>query len=819
MSPIKVQKLCDEGHQLSSKQTRVLICQDLGANTSLIEEHLRGYSNFVTYHKKLKGKYKTRWFYDRCYVPLLEALGGDRDLLGAAPVLQTKQAVHRVVKCKKLGERNTVKMWVDGLIQLDAHTELVHVARNSLIYASGKHFWEHAKTFCIYKEVKTRDGNLKRICCPVTEDLVSCPRVIDAFASIKPLLIPENPRVLPAAQERESEEEEEEEEEEEKEEEEEEEEEKEKVFEFDCEFDHDISLDRAVSIVSTSTGRFMPPRVVALIACGFTFVKELKEAFQKREKDLQLWKSIYEQMPDKFGSYTTWQVPFMQVTCGGRSDILIVRDMEGSELMNIIDMCAAKPEVYRLLMFLATDIKAKEYVDIKASWFVTKQSIVDIWLTYSSPWRRQMFGDAMKEHRERVQKSSIDPRQRYIEISRMAVSHLRYLEEHAAIEYAEQIPLGADPIRWFLGAATEKMLKKLFIEYGNAYIPDNSKVKSTHNKHHAQYVVTMFIRLITKNIGQYLTSPCQNITFASLKGYIPNRREVYQGNTRTFTTVELDRMEQVAKEESPLYLILIILLRQVALRVGCLARIKFYDLYNGQENHAKPVVSVIEKNNKVRTFPTSKSLQTAIHGYKHFLDVNYPHVDRNRLYIFNPQHVGRPISRASIRRWLKKIGNKADVSKVVYPHVFRHTLVGHLYDQGNDIATISKVMDHESVDVTYSHYLLKSVKDLQKDINSDYYKTKYTTEELEDEHEQEIKRLKEKVDAMLEIFNMYNTVIAQFQDTKTGNIILDQIHKKIPNLQMLVDAVASNYENSVTTSALTESDMMCVSDYEEEEAQ
>lgn len=74
----------------------------------------------------------------------------------------------------------------------------------------------------------------------------------------------------------------------------------------------------------------------------------------------------------------------------------------------------------------------------------------------------------------------------------------------------------------------------------------------------------------------------------------------------------------------------------------------------------------------------------------------------NALLFSNPE--GTHCTYASIRRMLERVFRRANV-KVRGFHIFRHTFATHLFAQGVEVKTVSSILGHSSVKITYDIYI------------------------------------------------------------------------------------------------------------------
>ena len=152
-------------------------------------------------------------------------------------------------------------------------------------------------------------------------------------------------------------------------------------------------------------------------------------------------------------------------------------------------------------------------------------------------------------------------------------------------------------------------------------------------------------------------------------------------------------------EQGERNLAIIELLYGCGIRVSELVDLKISDLFF-EENFIK----VTGKGNKQRLIPIGNITKKNIN--------NYLHNSRNKIKVINTfkDHVflnrrGKNLSRAMIFTIIKKLAKKANFSKSISPHTFRHSFATHLLENGADLRTIQQLLGHESITTTeiYMH--------------------------------------------------------------------------------------------------------------------
>ena len=153
------------------------------------------------------------------------------------------------------------------------------------------------------------------------------------------------------------------------------------------------------------------------------------------------------------------------------------------------------------------------------------------------------------------------------------------------------------------------------------------------------------------------------------------------------------------KEQGERNLAIIELLYGCGIRVSELVDLKISDLFF-EENFIK----VTGKGNKQRLIPIGNLTKQKIN--------NYLNNSRNKVKVINTfnDHVflnrrGKNLTRAMIFTIIKKLAEKANFSKSISPHTFRHSFATHLLENGADLRTIQQLLGHESITTTeiYMH--------------------------------------------------------------------------------------------------------------------
>jgi len=118
-------------------------------------------------------------------------------------------------------------------------------------------------------------------------------------------------------------------------------------------------------------------------------------------------------------------------------------------------------------------------------------------------------------------------------------------------------------------------------------------------------------------------------------------------------------------------------------------------------------IRVIGKGSKERLVPVGEIAQEALEHY----------IEQARPLFFNPKKAakarnkiflnqrGGALTRMSVWNIVQKAAKEADVTKKVYPHIFRHSFATHLLEGGADLRAVQEMLGHSSILTTeiYTH--------------------------------------------------------------------------------------------------------------------
>ncbi len=135
------------------------------------------------------------------------------------------------------------------------------------------------------------------------------------------------------------------------------------------------------------------------------------------------------------------------------------------------------------------------------------------------------------------------------------------------------------------------------------------------------------------------------------------------------------------------------------LRVSELTTLKLSDLFFNEG-----FIQVTGKGNKQRFVPISEHTQKYITIYRNTIRNHQDiHPEYSDTLFLNRR--GRGLTRAMIFTIIKRTAEKANITKTISPHTFRHSFATHLLQNGADLRSIQQMLGHESITTTeiYTH--------------------------------------------------------------------------------------------------------------------
>ena len=124
------------------------------------------------------------------------------------------------------------------------------------------------------------------------------------------------------------------------------------------------------------------------------------------------------------------------------------------------------------------------------------------------------------------------------------------------------------------------------------------------------------------------------------------------------------------------------------LRMGEIRRLKLSDI----DSERMQIRVVLGKGNKDRYVVFPGSLLGELRSYYR--------ASRPKVYLFNGQQKAKPMAQRSMQHALQRAVKRAQLSKAVTMHSFRHTFACHALEMGMDIVTLQHLLGHAHLSTT-----------------------------------------------------------------------------------------------------------------------
>jgi integrase len=560
-----------------------------------------------------------------------------------------------------------------------------------------------------------------------------------------------------------------------------------------------LSLDKALNYCRSKHNSYiyiqMKINILELLKCSC--IEEIKELHHKANNRHTHWNDICHGMDVKYNGYSFILEQLEKIY--DTYDLYTIKDMCVEHILYLYNTIQKHKQLtYKVLFYLLKEIPSKLKV-LQDGVSNTNKSINVSDSFTTTPWRTNLLKEIMDKHIERITTTSAYVDDLGHKLKYSTVVMLLFISDYAKDKYRVKINI-EDPLRWFLYMANIEMIEDVILTYGKSINAHNDRVKNQQNTHHASRYVSRMISFFINSVNHLI--PCakdvEGLKLKTIIDQIENQRILPNSNIRrTFTDEEVERMMNVVKDVQ--MSLLFVIFREVALRGGCISRLKYSDIID-EYHYPRHTCKVIEKGNKVREFVTSPNLKQHILKYITWVSNNRTQMITNTgIYVFSHQPpYDTPLCTSTMRCRLKKIAFTAGVTDVnVHPHAFRHTLVGKLMSEGNSCEIVSKFMGHSSVDTTINYYWVQTIDDLTRNLKNPFISRAYTTDEIKDEHDEDMKKLQRKLDAALEIIFIYNTHITNaVQSGATASDVHKNICTEIPNLPKLLRGIEETIENT-----------------------
>jgi site-specific recombinase XerD len=150
---------------------------------------------------------------------------------------------------------------------------------------------------------------------------------------------------------------------------------------------------------------------------------------------------------------------------------------------------------------------------------------------------------------------------------------------------------------------------------------------------------------------------------------------------------------------NPKHRLIIALLYSTGIRIEELLELKWSDL-----DYDRRLIRIVKgKGQKPRDVLLSEKLLPYLQRYREGF---WPQPE---VYVLESRESGKPYSRSSTRKVVKRAAERAGVTKNVSPHTLRHTCATHMLEDGVHLKAIQKLLGHTSLRSTMLYLHLAEV--------------------------------------------------------------------------------------------------------------
>jgi integrase/recombinase XerD len=148
------------------------------------------------------------------------------------------------------------------------------------------------------------------------------------------------------------------------------------------------------------------------------------------------------------------------------------------------------------------------------------------------------------------------------------------------------------------------------------------------------------------------------------------------------------------------------LLYSCGIRVSEIVDLKLSDI-----DFDEGLIRFIGKGNKERITPIGDLAKDYLEKYIRAARYNLERERKSENVFLNRN--GQKLTRQGFWKILKKYAGKANVSKNLYPHLFRHSYATHMLERGADLRIVQELLGHSSISTTeiYTNINKKHVKE------------------------------------------------------------------------------------------------------------
>jgi integrase len=398
--------------------------------------------------------------------------------------------------------------------------------------------------------------------------------------------------------------------------------------------------------------------------------------------------------------------------------------------------------------------------------------------SYGSSWRTDLLSDIKTQHSNRCRHTSAYPDKQVKICMHEELCALLFIEEWTK---KNKEAYTGDYLQHFMKTAVRKDFEDVAVEYGSAVSVHNENVRSSRSAHPSTQRVARLLCLLRircrKHIGDSIG--IAQVKVAEILMQIPNERiRASKLVRRTYSDKEMIAMAEVVKGDVRATLMLRIF-RYVGLRHGAVAHLRFCQLFC-ENDVPRTICRVQEKGNKLREFVTPPQVIEAARAYVVQARIWKPDLHPEKFYLFGDDH-SQPCT--TINDEMRRFGMAANVQVRIYPHAFRHTIVGELVEKGHNIDDISSWLGHSDSRTTSTHYYVPSVLEVHEKLFLNAVKS--PDKNIIKECEHKVRKSQREAEISRTTLDVYNTQISAIAEKypEAAKVLILSLQDHLPDLR------------------------------------
>lgn len=192
-------------------------------------------------------------------------------------------------------------------------------------------------------------------------------------------------------------------------------------------------------------------------------------------------------------------------------------------------------------------------------------------------------------------------------------------------------------------------------------------------------ILKVFFTYLVKQKKFITSNPAKDIKVGNSEKRLP----------KFLTPEQVIKLLNIAKEKNLKHYLYIEIMYSLGARVSELINIKVCDI-----DFKNGLIYLVGKGNKERVNPVTQSCLADIRQYMKSRNITEG-------YLFPSNSLSGHVSRESVFNAIKRTAKSAHInSKMVSPHVMRHSFAQHMLDNGCDMAMVQDFLGHEDIATT-----------------------------------------------------------------------------------------------------------------------